>query len=80
MPYFIPSFLNMNVPHYSVYIKAVYNQTSSTIFPYQVLERRQAQEIVTSCAGLQKIKYSKEHSKVYKFPHFYEIGIIRILH
>jgi hypothetical protein len=76
LSFVIPSFLNVTVLHYNVFTKAVQSNQQmalsrlmysmhcvSTIFPYQALERRSAQETVIGCAGLHNIKFEGiEHS------------------
>jgi hypothetical protein len=66
MPYSIPSFLNVTVLHYNVFLQRLYKSNqqlavsrlmhnkhcSSAIFSYQELERRSAQETLIGCAKL----------------------------
>jgi hypothetical protein len=56
VPYSTPSSPNAIVLHFSVFAKAVSRlmhsiHCGSTIFPYQVLERKPAQDTLIGCAG-----------------------------
>jgi ribonuclease I len=73
------SFLNVTVLHYNVCTKAAQSNQQlalsrlmrnihcgSAIFPYQVFERRPAQETLISCAGLHNKTYEGiEHSSCF---------------